>query len=245
MVYAIVAVILLIVDQWLKYQVTVGIVLDTGEQALIPGIVKLVNVHNEGAAFSILSDSNMRWAFAGLAVVFSVVLIVLMAKRVLAGKFGRWCAALAIAGALGNAIDRILNGYVVDMFKLEFMSRFAVFNVADILLVISCFMFIIYLFVDDEAKKPAKESVEEKPEPIYSNLKIGVSKVSSVTAEEGSAPIIDDDGVRVAPDTAKNVAAKVLDNDFWTSMNTPEDPELRKSTAEDEFDLESILNEFR
>lgn len=244
MVYAIVAVILLIIDQWLKYWTTVSIVLDTGEQALIPGVVKLVNVHNEGAAFSIMSSGNMRWAFVALAVVFAAALIVLMAKRVLAGKFGRWCAALAIAGALGNAIDRVLNGYVVDMFRLEFIN-FAVFNVADVILVISCLMFIVYIFVDDSGKKPAPEKAGEKPEPIYSNPKIGVSKVSSVTAAEESEPITDDDGVKLASERAKKVAAKVLDNDFWSSMNVPEKPELRKPAPEDEFDLESILDEFR
>ena len=264
MIYAIFAVILLIADQWLKYWVTVNIVLDTGSMPLIPGVVKLVNIHNEGAAFSMMSSGNMRWIFVGLAVLFTVILIVCMAKKVLAGKFGRWCATLAIAGALGNAIDRVLSGYVVDMFKLDFWSRFAVFNIADIVLVISCLLFIIYIFTDNsepQPEKPAEDKTAEKKqkekknkkkkvaenkseasEPILSNPKIGVSKVSSVDAAEKSEPIVDDDGVRVASDNARKAAGRMLDDSFWSSVQAPA---AQKPVEEDEFDLESILNEFK
>jgi len=248
MVYAIFAVILLIADQWLKYWVTVNIVLDTGSMQLLPGIVKLVNIHNEGAAFSMMSSGKMRWVFVALAVLFTVILIVCMAKKVLSGKFGRWCATLAIAGALGNAIDRVLYGYVVDMFKLDFWSRFAVFNVADVVLVISCFLFIIYIFTDDSEPKDkkAKAKKTEAPEPILSNPKIGVSRVRSVEAEAESKPILDDDGVKVASDNAKKVANKVLDDDFWSNVSVQKQtPAPKKPAEEDEFDLESILNEFK
>ena len=55
MLYAIAAVLALIADQWMKYWVTANIVLDTGSVELIPGVFKLVNIHNEGAAFSLLA----------------------------------------------------------------------------------------------------------------------------------------------------------------------------------------------
>ena len=148
MLYAIIAAVILIGDQWLKYWVTVNITLSTGDVALIPGVIKLVNIHNSGAAFGLLgSASYARWLFLGVAALFIIVIIVILAKRLFKSRFANWCAVLALAGAVGNCIDRALYGYVVDMFKLEFMD-FAVFNVADIFLVIACFAFIIYLIAD-------------------------------------------------------------------------------------------------
>ena len=119
MVYAIIAVILLIADQWLKYWVTVNITLATGSEALIPGVVKLVNIHNSGAAFGLLDGvSYARWIFLGIAAVMVVLIVVLLVRRTFDSKFAVWCEVLFLAGALGNCIDRVLYGYVVDMFKL-------------------------------------------------------------------------------------------------------------------------------
>ena len=248
MVYAIVAAIILIADQWLKYWVTVSIVLDTGEKALIPGIIKLVNIHNEGAAFGMMDSGNMRWVFVALAAAFSVLLVVLMVKRVLSGKFACWCSALAIAGAIGNAIDRVLYGYVVDMFRPEFID-FYVFNLADVMLVLSCLMFIVYIFVggDEPAKQPVKESRTEKPkaaakkpekrEAMYSNPKIGVSSVKSVGASEKRRSIVDDDGVRVAAGELWDEAEQNVQPDATSHAAAPDEP--------GGFDLESILAEFR
>lgn len=148
MLYAIIAAIILIGDQWLKYWVTVNITLSTGEATLIPGVVKLVNIHNSGAAFGFLSDAAYaRWLFLGIAALFIIVIVVVLAKHLFKSRFANWCAVMALAGAVGNCIDRALYGYVVDMFKVEFMD-FAVFNVADVFLVVACLAFVIYLIVD-------------------------------------------------------------------------------------------------
>ena len=119
MLYAIIAAIILIGDQWLKYWVTVNITLSTGEAALIPGVVKLVNIHNSGAAFGFLSDAAYaRWLFLGIAALFIIVIVVVLAKHLFKSRFANWCAVMALAGAVGNCIDRALYGYVVDMFKV-------------------------------------------------------------------------------------------------------------------------------
>lgn len=167
MLYALIAAIVLIADQWLKYWVSVNITLATGAQPLIPGFVKLVNVHNTGAAFSLLSDVPFaRWVFLGLAVAACVGIIIVISRRVFPNKFATWCMVLFATGALGNCFDRALYGYVVDMFKLEFVN-FAVFNFADILLVVSFLLFFIYLFVggkDEDAEDAAvAEAVSEAP----------------------------------------------------------------------------------
>ncbi|MDO4815954.1 MAG: signal peptidase II [Bacillota bacterium] len=166
MIYAIVAVLVLIADQWLKYWVTANVTLETGSQPIIDGVVKLVNTHNSGAAFGLLDNVPFaRWILLGLAVAMCIVVIILIAKRTFPGKFPTWCMVLFMAGALGNCIDRSIYGYVVDMFKLEFVS-FAVFNVADIFLTVSCLLFIIYLFVggkdEEELEAEIRKSKKSK-----------------------------------------------------------------------------------
>lgn len=161
MLFAIIAAVILIADQWLKYWVTVNITLSTGSQELIPGVVKLVNIHNSGAAFGLLDNVDYaRWIFLAVTAVFVVVIAVLLVKRVFDSRFAVWCEVLFLTGALGNCIDRVFLGYVVDMFKLEFVN-FAVFNIADAVLVVSCLMFVIYVFFgsrgdDDEDDEPIK-----------------------------------------------------------------------------------------
>ena len=135
MYYALAVVLVLILDQWLKYWVTINIVLNTGSRELIPGIVSLVNIHNSGAAFGILDSGDWRWAFVAIAVVFTAFAVYALKKGLIQHAIGRWAMVGVLAGAIGNCIDRVLFGYVVDMFKLEFMN-YAIFNVADMF--ISC-----------------------------------------------------------------------------------------------------------
>ena len=147
MLYAIVAVIILIIDQAVKYWTTLNIPLNSEPSSFIPGLIELNNVHNKGAAFGILSDA--RWFFIILTVVFVVVVVYLLSKNIIKGKLGRWMLVLVMAGGIGNCIDRVINGYVVDMFNFQFME-FAVFNVADIFITVSGVIFCLYLIFHKE-----------------------------------------------------------------------------------------------
>lgn len=257
MLYAIIAAIILIGDQWLKYWVTVNITLSTGEAALIPGVVKLVNIHNSGAAFGLLGDAEYaRWLFLGVAALFVIVIIVVLAKHMFKSRFANWCAVLALAGAVGNCIDRALYGYVVDMFKVEFMD-FAVFNVADIFLVLACFAFIIYLIVDifkggrsddddddEEEEKPrrSERKAETKPE------RKAEPKAETKLEKKAKKPVTDDkydvSGIETLsfefPDTATPLVSddKADEGDFWESFkfelrngDTDEQPKAKPQTA--------------
>ena len=133
--YAIVAILILIADQGLKYWVTVNIALDTGHVTLIPGVLELTNIHNNGAAFSMLEHAP-HWIFIIFTLVFAAIAVFCLRRNVVHGKVGRWSVVLVLAGAIGNCIDRILSGYVVDMFNFLFV-RFAVFNLADIFIVVA------------------------------------------------------------------------------------------------------------
>lgn len=159
--YAIVAILILIADQGLKYWVTVNIALDTGHVTLIPGVLELTNIHNNGAAFSMLEHAP-HWIFILFTLVFAAIAVFCLRRNVVHGKVGRWSVVLVLAGAVGNCIDRILSGYVVDMFNLLFV-RFAVFNLADVFIVVAgitlCLHVIFYRGddgADDAAPKTAR-----------------------------------------------------------------------------------------
>ncbi len=160
--YAIVAILILIADQGLKYWVTVNIPLDTGHVTLIPGVLELTNIHNNGAAFSMLEHAP-HWIFIIFTLVFAAIAVFCLRRNVVHGKVGRWSVVLVLAGAVGNCIDRILSGYVVDMFNFLFV-RFAVFNLADVFIVVAgitlCLHVIFYRGDGSEgepAPKPARK----------------------------------------------------------------------------------------
>lgn len=99
----------------------------------LPGIMDLHRIHNTGCAFSLLEEHTL------LLTVISAVLAAILALAVARGFFrhplGRGALTLVLAGAVGNLIDRAVFGCVVDMFRTLFMN-FAVFNVADICVVV-------------------------------------------------------------------------------------------------------------
>lgn len=194
MLYAIVAVLALILDQGVKYWVTVTIDLETGLIPLIKGVLSLVNVHNYGAAFGFLQNANAAWLFIALAVVFTGVVVFALAKNLIRDPLGRWSALLVMAGAVGNCIDRVINGYVVDMFQLEFMN-FAVFNVADIFITVCGILFCVYIIFgrDFGEKAPAKAGGPSKKPPRK-------AKPERPAAPE---PMEGDEDVKVAPPKAK------------------------------------------
>jgi signal peptidase II len=193
MLYAIVAALVLILDQGLKYWISMNLALNEGTRALIPGIVRLTHVQNFGAAFSILKDFEFaRWLFVAVAVVFSAAVIFALAKGRIHGRFGRWTALLVMTGALGNGIDRTIHGYVVDMFEFEFM-HFAVFNVADILITVCGILFCLYILFHKEPeaaadRKKASGGRKEPPRNRGSRGKSGSGPSASIQRTPKAAP---------------------------------------------------------
>lgn len=168
MFYAIAVVIVLIADQALKYWVSLNIDLNTGEQALIPGFIKLVNIHNSGAAFGLLGGGGWRWVFVVVALVFAVVVVYALKRDLIHGKLGRWAAVGVLAGSIGNCIDRVAYGYVVDMFKFEFLgdSRLnAIFNVADVFISCCGVLFCLYIIFGGEDSLATAGEEDGEPAP--------------------------------------------------------------------------------
>ena len=135
MLYAIVGALVIILDQWVKFWVADAIAYSTGVKTFIPGVLSLVNIHNDGAAFSILSGGDARIYFIILTAVFTIAVLIALASRFISGRVARWSIVLVTAGGLSNCIDRVIYGYVQDMFKVE-LFNFAVFNVADIFITV-------------------------------------------------------------------------------------------------------------
>lgn len=149
MLSMLVIVLLVILDQAVKYLVRTNIPLG-GTADFLPGILGLTHIHNTGAAFSMLSGA--RWFFVVLTLVFVVFGIWVLAAERLRHPLGRWSWVMVLAGAIGNLIDRCVYGYVVDMFEVQFM-HFAIFNVADIFVVVGGILFCIYYLFLHEGRK--------------------------------------------------------------------------------------------
>lgn len=181
MLYAIVTVVVIILDQWVKYWVSDNLIVGVDVKELVSGIISLVNVHNDGAAFSFLSGSNARIYFIIICGVFTVGIIIALATHLISGPIGRWSAVFVMAGGLSNCIDRILYGYVQDMFRLDFWPSFAVFNVADIFITVFCIVFILYTlfggdrepdFDEDDEDDEFDDDYDERPS-LFSRLRKG------------------------------------------------------------------------
>ncbi|HFI0694520.1 TPA: signal peptidase II [Streptococcus suis] len=128
--FPIVAAGLIVLDQLVKAWTVANIALDTVEPFL-PGFMSLAYLRNYGAAWSILQ--NQQWFFTIITIAAVTGLIWYYIKQIQGNIWTLFSLSLMIAGALGNFIDRIRLGYVVDMFHLDFIS-FPVFNVADMCL---------------------------------------------------------------------------------------------------------------
>lgn len=141
MIYAIAVVLVLILDQAVKYWTNVNLEVGAVKE-LIPGFIELTNKRNPGAAWGLFE--NGRWLFVALTVVACIVIIVALRNDYIKGKLGRWMLVLVMAGGLGNFIDRLIYGYVVDMLHFQFVD-FPVFNVADIFISVCGVIFCIWL----------------------------------------------------------------------------------------------------
>ena len=141
-------------DQVTKFLTVANIGLHQ-EVEFIPGFLGLTYVRNPGAAFS--SFEGQQWLFALIFLVFTVLVVREFVKKTMPfTTFERWCIAAIYGGGLGNMIDRVRFGYVVDMIETKFVE-FPVFNVADCFITCGCILMIISLiFFNKEFWKEEK-----------------------------------------------------------------------------------------
>lgn len=147
--YFILSALIIGADQWLKLWIVANF--ELGQiKTLWDGFFSLTYIQNTGAAWSILEG---RMLFFTIVTVIAVIVVSYLLFRFRKGSI--WLKlglAFILAGAIGNFIDRIRLGYVVDMFQFDFIN-FPIFNIADASLVVGVILIFIYTLVDEEMKK--------------------------------------------------------------------------------------------
>ena len=134
---------LILMDQAVKGYVVKEIPLG-GMRRFIPKVVSLTYLKNSGAAFSMLE--NQQWFFTIITLTAMGAAFVYLYRHI---KGSLWLGlTLIISGGIGNFIDRVRQGFVVDMFHLDFMN-FAIFNVADIYLTVGVGLLLIYILREE------------------------------------------------------------------------------------------------
>ena len=146
---AIFAAVIVALDQLTKYLTVAHIPLG-GIVDVLPGVFHFTYVQNTGAAFSILEGKT--WFFYIITAVFLVLVVLCVWKKWLKSKAALFSLAAITGGAVGNLIDRAVQGYVVDMIEVEFI-RFAVFNVADCFITCGAIALVIFVFLEDKMEK--------------------------------------------------------------------------------------------
>jgi signal peptidase II len=138
--------VLITLDQFSKYWIVNNINLNT-IRSFIPGILSLTYLRNYGAAFSILQ--NQQWFFSLITFIIMGAALYYFVKNINGNFWLLLGLILVISGGLGNFIDRVRLGYVVDMIHLDFMN-FAIFNLADSYLSVGVVVLFITLWIEEK-----------------------------------------------------------------------------------------------
>jgi len=149
--YLLLIVVLVSIDQFSKYLIVSNVALDTKDIVLVKNFFNITYVRNYGAGFSILQNQRLFLVLVSFVAVIVVAYLLVKSKN--NETISRICYLLIIGGAIGNMIDRLLIGYVVDFLDFNiFGYDFPVFNLADCFITIGCFllMFVTLLEIKNE-----------------------------------------------------------------------------------------------
>lgn len=139
-----VSLVVIVLDQATKFLAS-GMLILHDPVALLP-FFNLTLMHNTGAAFSFLAGASgwQRWFFTVLAVIVSIVLVVWLRRLQPQEKWMAAALALVLGGAVGNLIDRLMYGYVVDFIQLYYKDwYYPAFNIADSAITVGAVMLVI------------------------------------------------------------------------------------------------------
>ncbi len=142
--------ILIIIFDIITKRVAVFSLKDISTVPIIQDILHLTYVENRGAAFGMLQ--NQRWIFMIITVIVIIAIIYFKTKNKLTSKLLDLGLSFVLGGAVGNMIDRVILGYVVDFIDFQIIN-FPVFNVADIFVVIGAIILVIFYIFFDKAEE--------------------------------------------------------------------------------------------
>lgn len=146
-------------DQWTKALAAAE--LSGKSVTLIEGWLELHYITNDGMALSMLRGG--RWLFVAVAILFFVLIVWAIAKKVVTKKPELWLIAMICGGALGNLIDRIATGQVIDMICVPWFSTF---NVADIFICVCAVLLVLYILIFDKELLADKPKEEQKHDDL-------------------------------------------------------------------------------
>lgn len=144
-------ILLIVVDQVIKY-LCIGLLKPVGSVKIIDGLLNFTYVENRGAAFGVLQ--NQRWFFIILTSIFCFLILYLLFYYKQHNFWSKMAASLILAGGIGNLVDRIKYGYVIDFISVSFFPP--VFNFADCCVVIGATALFIHVFFTNQPKKKGK-----------------------------------------------------------------------------------------
>ncbi len=151
------AAVLVVLDQLIKHWATAAL-LPVGSMEVLPGIVELRYCLNDGMAFSMLAGKQGLLIGVTSVMLVAVLVMLFVRKMPLAERIA-W--TLVLGGGVGNLIDRVLNGVVVDYINVLFM-HFAIFNFADICVCVGVGLLMLVLLLDSTKKDaPAQQKAED------------------------------------------------------------------------------------
>jgi signal peptidase II len=136
---------------------------------IIAGVIHLTYVENRGAAFGIFQ--NQRWIFISISIIVCIIGLYYLFQKKTKMNLESWAIILIIAGGIGNLIDRIFRGYVVDYIHFKLID-FAVFNLADSCVCVGATLFCIYfLFLTPKKINETSKDVSEDGNTIENSNK--------------------------------------------------------------------------
>ena len=151
------AAILVLLDFWTKHLASQNLTLYRPVE--ITGWLNLTLAHNEGAAFSFLAGAGgwQRWFFSAVAVIISLVLMIWLWRLPNRSRLLPVAISLVLGGAIGNLIDRIRYGYVVDFIDVHYGGwHWPAFNVADSVIVIGVILLLVEGFIPRRGPEPPR-----------------------------------------------------------------------------------------
>ena len=162
MIYAIATVLTVFIvalDQITKNLVVTNLVLGQSSIPVLGGLFNIVFVENEGGAWGFMQ--NNTWLLIAITVVIMIICFAMLIKYGLHSKMFFFSIVLVLSGGIGNLIDRISRGSVVDFIQFGFWKTFPVFNIADIAVCIGVALLLLYFVLDVIKDFKAKKEISD------------------------------------------------------------------------------------
>ena len=158
LVWYILALVIVIIDQWTKWLAETKLTFHDPVPVIEP-FLNWTLAYNYGAAFSFLADAGgwQKWFFSGLALLMSLFLIIYLIKAPRKATLLSFGLALVLGGAVGNLIDRLLHGHVIDFIHVHYADvwHYPIFNIADVGISIGVLLIVIdMLFLEKKREMP-------------------------------------------------------------------------------------------